>query len=152
MTRWPHEREAAGIGGIDGAPRAEERGLPRRRAGDRVAVEPRLRPEARKEIEVRGAVDAADLLPGCGRALAGAAHCVEQEGESLFALGVPVPARRVEVAERRVGDQLDAVSRTRPASRASPSSSAATATASQSGPSSGSDGSGAVASNVAMCR
>ena len=77
MTRWPHEREATGLGRVDGAPRAEERRLPRRRAGDRVAVEPRLRPEARKEIEVRGTVDAADLLTGCGPALAGAAHGVE---------------------------------------------------------------------------
>jgi hypothetical protein len=152
MARWPHEREATGLGGVQGAPRAEERGLPRRRAGDRVAVEPRLGLEAREDIEVRGAVDAADLLPGCGPAVAGAAECVQQEGEALLALGVPVPARRVEAAERRMGDQLDAVSRTRPASRASPSSSAASATASQSGPSSGSGGSGAVASNVAMCR
>jgi hypothetical protein len=152
MARWPHEREATGLGGGDGAPRAEERGLPRRRAGDRVAVQPRLDLEAREEIEVRGTVDAADLLPGCGPALAGAAQRVEQVGEALLALGVPVPARRMEAAERRVGDQLDALSRTRPASRASPSSSAATATASQSGPSSGRGGSGAVASNVAMCR
>ena len=152
MTRWPNERKPTGLGGVDGAPRAEERGLPRRRAGDRVAVEPRLGLEGREEIEVRGAVDAADLLPGRGPALAGAAQRVEQEGEALLALGVPVPARRMEAAERRVGDQLDAVSRTRPANRASPSSSAATATASQSGPSAGSGGSGAVASNVAMCR
>ena len=152
MTRWPHERKPTGLSGVDGAPCTEECGLPRRRAGDRVAVEPRLGLEGREEIEVRGAVDAADLLPGRGPALAGAAQRVEQVGDALLALWVPVPARRMEAAERRVGDQLDAVSRTRPANRASPSSSAATATASQSGPSSGSGGSGAVASNVAMCR
>jgi hypothetical protein len=97
-------------------------------------------------------MDALDLAAGRRTAGAGATEGVEEEDEPLLALGMVVPARRVEVPERGVGDQVDAISRTRPASRASPRSSAARATASQSGPPSGSGGSGALASKVATRR
>src|SRR4029079_12852296 len=77
---------------------------------------------------------------------------LEQHREPLFALGVVVPGQRMESGQRRVRDQLDAASSTRPARRRGPSASAAAAPARQSGRRSGIGGIGGLGSSVAMLR
>ena len=64
VTRWPDEREAASLGRHDGAPCGKPRRLERRRAGRRVAVEPRLGIEHVDGLDVRRVVHALQLLPG----------------------------------------------------------------------------------------
>ena len=152
VPRWSREREATALGRLDGAACREQCRLPRRRPGDRVGSSHVSSSQARDQPDVRGVVHALDLRPVGRPCLARATERLEQDGESLLALGVTEPARRMEPAERRVRDQLDAASSSRPARRPSPSSSAALAAAAQSGSRSGSGGTGAEASSVAMWR
>ncbi len=65
-------------------------------------------------------MDALDLLSRRRPTRAGRAEGLEQKGEPLLALGMVVPAGRMEAAERRVRDQVDAASRSLPARRPSP--------------------------------
>jgi hypothetical protein len=102
--------------------------------------------------DVGALMDTFDLHPGRRRSLAHVSEGVEEEVEPLLALRVTVRARRMEAPQRRVGDQVDAASSSRAASRARPSASAATAPARQSGSRFGSGGRGALASSVATTR
>jgi hypothetical protein len=65
VARRAHERESAALHGSDRAPRGKERCLERGRAGDRVAVQPRLLLERGKPLEIGDVMDALDL--GAGR-------------------------------------------------------------------------------------
>jgi len=93
MPGWSHEREPARLDRCDRASRREHRRFERGRAGDGVAVEPRLAVERGERFDVPAVVDALDLLPACRLAVAGASERLEQHREPLSALGVVVPGQ-----------------------------------------------------------
>ena len=146
------QREASGLDRRDRASCGEPRRFPGGRPGEGVAVQPRLFVDRGDRLDVRDVVDALDLLPARPYAAGRAAQRLEEDREPFGPFGMMMVTRRMEVCHRGMRDQLDAASSSRPASRPRPSFSAAAPPARQSGSRSGSGGTGADGSSVAMCR
>ena len=148
----PDQRKASGLDRRDRASCGQPRRFPGGRPGERVAVQPGLFVDRGDRLDVCSVVGALDLLAARPHAFAPAAERLEEDREPLGPLGMVMAPRRMEVCHRGMRDQLDAASSSRPASRPRPSSSAAAPPARQSGSRSGSAGTGAEGSSVAMCR
>ena len=141
----PDEREAAAVDGLERDPGRERRRLPRRLRADGVGVELNRAVDRLQQLQVAVLVDSRKLLV---RRFPLDELALEHE-QPVGALGVV--ARRVQVSEDRVRQELDSASSLR-VSRPRPHSSASAAARSQVGCWSSSFGSGASRSIVAMCR
>ena len=146
VVSWrPHEREGAAVDRFERDARSEGGGRPRGLRGDSIGIEQRRARDLLEPVEVRGIVDALELLAGRA-SLDGLAG---QPGESL--LPFRVVTGRVEQRVLRIGQRVDVAS-SRSANPSSPSSRACAAAPAQSGSRSWISGSGAVASSVAIRR
>jgi hypothetical protein len=99
-----HEREAAALGRLEGAPGRKQRRLPARLGGDRVRIEECWDLERLEPVEVGGLVAAFYLFTRGGRSL----DHVEGREERLEPLArLDVRLRRVEPCQGRVAYEVD---------------------------------------------
>lgn len=153
MSGRPNEREPSPLDSLDGAARSQARRLERGHAGEGVGVEPRTRGDSLDRVHVRRIVDALDLLAAGRTGVDVAREGGVESGQALRRLGMRRMPGRVEPGERRMADQVQpSASSKRRATAGTPSSVAYAAAAVQSGATSGSGGSGALRSIVAMRR
>ena len=153
MARRPHECEAVLLDGDQRAAGGETGGLPGRLVRIRVGQEPGLAVDLLDRGQVLGRVNALDRLSRRRPTFAESRERAEQAREPLGILVVEVALGKVELRQRRMADQIDdAASSNLPASPFIPSSRACAAAAPQSGVTSGSGGSGAERSSVAISR
>jgi hypothetical protein len=105
MSRWSYECEAALQRGFDRRAGRERRCLERRLRADGVGGEPREAVELADSRNVLCAVAEQQLSVGRRATFGPIREVLEQDGEPLFRFGVC--ARRVQVRERRVGQDVD---------------------------------------------
>ena len=148
-----HECESAHLDSLDRAAGCE----PRRVAGGHARVGVRVEPDGPRDpfdrVHVLGGVHRLDLRPGCRRTGDEVGEPLVQNGRAGRDLVGPRPDGRVQVDERRMADHVhSSASSSRRATCGRPRSRTCSAAPAQSGSTSGSGGSGAVRSIVAMRR
>ena len=153
VTRRPDEREPTALDRGNRTACREGCRLEARRPGERVRVEPRIRRDSFDEAHVGCVVDPLELLSARRRGVDVPGERLVQSDDARLVLGMRWMCRRVETRERRMTYQVQPrASSKRRATPATPSSLACAAAASQFGVTSGSGGSGASRSIVAMRR
>ena len=105
MSRRAHEREAAAQRRLDRSAGGERCGFEGRLRRDGVGGQPRMTADRADVREVFGAVAEQQLVLGRGAALAPVREVLEQDPEPLFRFGMR--ARRVQMRERGVGQDVD---------------------------------------------
>jgi len=106
MARRADEREATLERRFDRRAGGEARGLVRRLAGDRVAVEQRRPVDRRDTVEVRLCMAEEELVVAGAPTLDEVGEVPQEDGEPLLSLGVAAPGR-VELGERRMRQDVD---------------------------------------------
>src|SRR5512145_370890 len=153
VTRRANECEPLSLDLLDRAAGGESRRLPGGRAGVRVPVEPRVVAKRLDGLHVRLLVDGEDRLAIARTAVPVVRKALVQPRQPPGSFGMDVVVRAMQVRERRVADQVHvSASSKRAATRSRPALRAWAAPAAQSGITSGSGGSGAAPSIVAMRR
>ncbi len=153
VPRRTHEREAAGLRCPDRAACGEERRFTRGRYSVRIRIEPHLGLDRLDLGDVSLRMDTADLLARGGRSVHVPRERVVQHSQATSVLGAPGVVTPMELGERGMADHVHVcASSNRRATCSSPSSRACAAAESHSGTTSGSGGSGASRSIVAMLR
>jgi hypothetical protein len=119
MAGRAHERETAAQRRLDRSSRREARGLARRPACDRVAVEERRPVNLGDAVDMRLRMAEQKLVVACAPSFDEVGEVLQEDGEPLLSLRMAAPGR-MELGERRVRQDVDRTISATSASERSP--------------------------------